>query len=311
MNKTLILYFFFLLLLITACTNQEAEQANQAPPETPGQATYITRAMDFNGPDTLYSGWNWITYQNSSSNTHFIMFEKYPEGKGIADAEKEVAGPFQQGMDYLNAGKMDSAIAALQRLPPWFGEVKFHGGSGLLSPGLSTRIAIELEPGTYMLECYVKDPNGKFHSAMGMVKEVHVKTERSHISPPPPTAQAFISAENGFSFNDNIYPGRHIIAVSFRNQKVYEHFLGHDFHLVQLEGDASTDTLQTWMNWMHKGGLVSPAPAGFRFVGGMQDLPAGKTGFFEIDLEAGRYALIAEVPAASEKKMLKVFEVGN
>ena len=43
---------------------------------------------------------------------------------------------------------------------------------------------------------------------------------------------------------------------------------------------------------MNGDGLRAPAPA--TFVGGVQEMPEGRTAYFTIDLEAGRYAWISE-----------------
>jgi hypothetical protein len=49
----------------------------------------------------------------------------------------------------------------------------------------------------------------------------------------------------------------------------------------------------------------------FTFLGGVNDMPAGSIGYFTPTLEIGNYALIAEVPNASSKNMLKTFVVSN
>jgi hypothetical protein len=61
------------------------------------------------------------------------------------------------------------------------------------------------------------------------------------------------------------------------------------------------------MNWTLPAGLQTPAPA--HFLGGAQELPAGRTEYFTADLKPGDYAFIAEVPAADEKGMYRRFTV--
>ncbi|UWX54974.1 hypothetical protein NYZ99_20015 [Maribacter litopenaei] len=80
-------------------------------------------------------------------------------------------------------------------------------------------------------------------------------------------------------------------------------------NLVQISEGADTKKLETWMNWLNLDGLIDPVPEGFTFLGGVNDMPAGKTGYFTAILEPGTYALISEVPEASTKNMLKVFKV--
>jgi hypothetical protein len=48
------------------------------------------------------------------------------------------------------------------------------------------------------------------------------------------------------------------------------------------------------MSWID--GMVSPAPV--EFLGGADQMPAGSTAYFEVDLEPGSYAWISEGYAA-------------
>jgi hypothetical protein len=52
---------------------------------------------------------------------------------------------------------------------------------------------------------------------------------------------------------------------------------------------------------------MSPAPA--EFLGGTNEMPAGATSYFNVTLEPGDYAWIAEVSRAGEKGMLVRFTV--
>jgi len=40
-------------------------------------------------------------------------------------------------------------------------------------------------------------------------------------------------------------------------------------------------------------------------------MPAGQTGFMNVELKAGRYAWIAEVPGSLQKGMLRIFTVAG
>jgi len=65
------------------------------------------------------------------------------------------------------------------------------------------------------------------------------------------------------------------------------------------------------MNWTDPKGLITPAPKGITFLGGVNDMPAGSTGYFTVTLEPGNYTLISEVPNALSKKMLKTFVIAE
>lgn len=279
----------------------------------PANTVDITvRGMEFMAPDEISSGWTTFRLDNTSGMIHFAVVERLPDGITLADQQSEVAPVFQEGMDLLNEGKVDEAMAAFGNLPEWFGQVVFKGGPGLIAPRGTAETTVYLEPGTYLLECYVKTDR-IFHSYSPssdrpvMVHEITVTDERSDAPEPDPTLDLTISSERGIEIDGDITPARHTVAVHFESQHVHEHFLGHDVHLVRLEDDTNLDEVATWMDWTQARGLETPAPA--TFLGGTQEMPTGETAYFSVLLEPGRYAWIAEVPNPAEKNMLKTFTV--
>lgn len=299
--------FFF-----AGCSSDDPESTREpdasAAVDAPGTITVSSTAMNFHLADTVYSGWNKVTYKNESTDTHFLIFEKYPEGKNIDSAREKVLSVFQEAMDSIQIGKMDAAMQVFGQFPPWFAEVKFLGGTGLISPGHTAQTTLNLIPGVYMMECYVKMPDGKFHSTMGMLKQVVVRSDDSRSTPPDATVSVQISGE-GIMLPRTPSAGQQVFKVLFKDQKAHENFVGHDVHLVRYSDTASTKKLEAWMNWMDPKGLVSPAPEGFVFLGGTQEMAAGDSAYFTAELTPGSYALIAEVPEPSKKKMLRKFTV--
>ena len=110
-------------------------------------------------------------------------------------------------------------------------------------------------------------------------------------------------------YDKGITKGKHVFSVFYKNQKHHENFMQHDINLVKLEAYASEDKLEAWMDWSDPKGLITPVPDGITFLGGVNDMPAGSTGYFYADLKPGKYAFISEVPNARSKGLLKVFDV--
>lgn len=270
----------------------------------------VTRSMEFYAPDTIPSGWNTFVYKNLSTEPHFILLDKYPEGKSIADMESDVLPPFDEGMALLMERKNEEAMEAFGKLPEWFSQIVFSGGTGLVSPQRTGISYVKLDPGYYIMECYVKMPDGKFHTSMGMRKVLIVKEEDSGNISPDADIALTISSINGISFAGDLTPGKKVFSVTYEDQIVHENFVGHDVNLVLFENEIVTDTLETWMNWSVPKGLMSATlPKGITFLGGTNDAPAGSILYFEAVLEAGNYAFIAEVPNTVEKEMFKRFSV--
>jgi hypothetical protein len=298
-----------ILALFVSCKTDKKEQVEEIEVKKDNTIEVITNVMDFVSVDTIKSGWNTFKYINKSTEPHFILMDDYPEGKNLEDAKREVMPPFDNGMELINEGKIDEAMAEFGKLPEWFSQIVFTGGSGLISPKQTNTFTVKLLSGLYILECYVKMADGKFHSSMGMTKEIWVTNEDSGNQPPKADINIVISSTEGVNYDGKITKGEHTFSVYYKDQIVHENFVGHDVNLVKLDENANLEALEVWMNWADPNGLITPSPEGVTFLGGTNDAPAGSTQYFKVDLESGNYAFISEVPNTSKKGMLKTFTI--
>ena len=311
-STILLISFSFIFLLIQSCKNDKKQaQPNIVEVEKENVIEIITENMDFQMPDTITSGWNTFRYKNLSPQTHFFLVDKYPEGKTSEDAENLVAPLFDSAMKLITEGKTEEGFAEFSNLPEWFSEVVFVGGSGLLSPGKVGETVLNLKPGKYIIECYVKMSNGVFHTSMGMTKDLVVSEIDSGNSELMADIEINISSTDGIVFNDSISSGKHTFSVYYKDQTVHENFVGHDINLVKLNENTDLKVLENWMNWADPKGLIEPAPSTITFLGGVNDMPAESRGYFVATLEPGKYALISEVPETIRKNMLKTFVVSK
>jgi hypothetical protein len=272
----------------------------------------VARGLTFQAPREVPSGWTTVRFRNESGMAHFALVERLPEGVGVQEQQAQVAPVFQEGLDLLLSGEAEAAMEKFGELPPWFGEIVFKGGPGLTAPGRTSQASVFLTPGTYLLECYVKT-DGRFHSynpspdSLGMVWQFTVTDEASTASEPRATINVTLSGETGMEVQGQPAPGHQTFAVRFQDQTVHENFVGHDVHLARLTEDTDLDALAIWMDWSRAGGLETSAPV--EFIGGINELPAGETGYFTVALTPGRYALVSEVTNPADKGMLRTFVV--
>lgn len=277
-------------------------------PDPANLVEVTTTGMNFILPDTIASGWTSFRYTNESPWAHFILIDKLPvvEGKQITYEDFGNIPPvFIDAMDLINEGKAEEGFAEFSRLPEWFSEIIFSGGVGIITPGETAQTTVYVEPGTYVIECYIKT-GGKFHP---MQKQLNVKESTANETPPSSTLNLSISIDAGIEMTDRPVAGLQTIAVHFKDQQPHEHFLGHDVHLVKLEAGDDLEELDSWMNWSTPKGMNTPAPV--RFLGGAQEMPAGNTAYITVNLDPGNYAWVAEVPNPNEKNMLKTFSVSE
>lgn len=293
------------LILATGCTGRQSGRDARV-------VDVVARGLTFEAPDSVPSGWVTVRFHNASPVTHFALVERLPEHVSISEQQQQVAPVFQAGMDFLTEGRADSAMAAFGGLPEWYSDFVFLGGPGLTGPGETSETTLRLEPGRYLLECYVKT-GGTFHSfnrdtaALGMVHEFVVTEAASPQAEPTPDMTLTLSAEGGLQVDGTPRQGSQVIAVNFADQRPHENFVGHDVHLLRVTDETNLDSVAAWMDWTRPPGLQTPAPA--QFLGGVNEMPAGSVGYLTVALEPGRYAWISEVPNAKAKNMLIPFTV--
>lgn len=259
----------------------------------------------FSAPATIPSGWTMIRFTNEGEEPHFVFMSRLPEGRTIEHYETELHPAFAAAWYAVRDGgaTTDEAMQTLfQELPAWFPELQLIGGPGLASPGRTTETLMHLQPGNYVLECYVKTAAGEIHYMEGMVRPLVVTEQRSTTSPPDPDITVTL-ANDGMAITGDLTAGRRIVAVHvLENPEVG---FGHSAHLARLDADTDVDDIVAWMNWFGDGGLAAPAPA--EFIGGVHFMPEGETAYFTAQLEPGRYLLVSE--STAHLGVLKEFTV--
>lgn len=296
-------HFTWVVVLLISC---QPKQKKAISVESVVEVT--TTDMDFQLVDKITSGWHTFRYMNNSSETHFFVFEKMPEGIGIENYRNELLPPFLKAFQYLDSGNRIASMKEFGKFPKWFGKIEYKGGIGLTSPNTTAESTLYLEPGVYVMECYVRMPNGVAHAFVGMIKELVVTAEENNYEPAKADYQISISMD-GISFEQNIPAGTYTFSVEFKEQRIYSTLLGHDVNLVKLEDPAALDSLGFWINAEDVKAFRTPAPQGLTFLGGVQDLPEGEKGYFKVSLEPGEYVLISEIPRALKRNMYSRFRV--
>lgn len=312
-KKSFLILFICIVPLLSCKNDKEGNlQQNKNIAEVNNNANIIevvTNQMDFQIPSQLKSGWTTFRYNNKSSETHFFIFEKLPEGITIENYNNELVPPFKAAFNHLINDEVEKAMKEFEKVPAWWNDVKLGGGVGLISPKSVAESTIYMHPGTYVMECYIRMPNGMPHAFYGMLKEIKVTETKNNNKEPSHDHQITISSSEGITFQDSIKAGNYQLAINFKDQKRYETLLGHDVNLVRLDNISKLDTLAKWINAADIKAFRTPIPDGLTFLGGVEDLEEGETGYFRTQLEQGTYVLISEIPNALDRKMYKTFKV--
>ncbi len=264
----------------------------------------IARDFNFEVVDEIPSGWTTFQFKNLGHADHFFLLNLLPDTISFETYHNEVTIPFDLVFDSLKAGKSKAeAIGMLiEMIPGWyFTSVKQMGGTGIISAGKTSQVTLKLTPGTYAMECYIKE-QGVFHTALGMIRSITVRKETSDLE--PPKADMDITLSNyKIETKGEVKTGKNTVAVHFKEHP--ELGLGNDVHLIRMNDSTDIDEVILWLDWMNIKGLESPAPV--VFLGGTQEMPVGYTSYFTVELEPGNYAWISESSAA--KGMVEMFTV--
>jgi hypothetical protein len=281
-----------------AAGDPSAGTAAGAPAPTAHVVEVIAEDYAFEAPDEILSGWTTFRLDNQGEETHFLYLTRLPDGHTYDDYVGEVQAPLNEMWYELRSGAIGKA-EMFERLGPiipgwfWTGAVPV-GGPGLIEPGGVSQATVWLEPGNYVLECFMKTPEGEFHWAEGMVRPIRVLAEASDA--PEPTADIELTLTlDGIEGAGTLTPGTHTVALRFAEQP--EVGFGNDVHLARLEPGVSPGDLVPWMDSFNVQGLQNPAPVTFH--GGSHERPAGELIYFTVELEPGSWAWISESPDAA------------
>lgn len=300
-----------LILGMSACdgdSSREQETAARHPesigkeaagsPSMAGHRVVDVIARDFTiqAPESMDTGWHTLRLHNQGRQDHFVLMYRLAEGKTIEDQRREVVPAFDRVMEGIRSGeieKKDIGTFLADNIPEWGLQMTYVGGVGLLAPGKTAETTFHVpEPGTYLLECYVKAPDGTWHTSMGMLAQVEVRDLGE--SGTEPEADATIALTNeGIEAPDTLPAGTRTIRVDIRDNP--ETFMPYDVNLARLESATDLDEVVFWMDWSNVGGLRAPAPV--EFLGGVEHMKAGNHGYMTVDLSPGRYLWISEVDA--------------
>ena len=264
----------------------------------------VAKDFKFQVEDEIRSGWTTFQFENKGHAVHFFLFNRLPDTIPYSLYHEKVSMPFQIVFDSIKAGtsKADAGAMLGEIIPAWyFAGVKSMGGTGFINGGGATQITVNIEPGTYVMECYIKE-KGVFHTTLGMMKEVKVLDETTKMKAPESNLELVLTNHQITSEGD-LKAGKNTIAVHFKEHP--EIGLGNDVHLIKLEDGTNMDKVISWLDWMNIDGLEPPSPV--EFLGGVQEMPVGYTAYFTVDIEPGNYAWISESYGAVG--MVKKFKV--
>jgi hypothetical protein len=254
------------VLLAAACLAASLAGCAGTPPAIPKLA-FTAADYSFSGPTEVTGRLVELSLQNTGHEPHHVALARIDAGHTMDD--------LRQAM-----------VAQADALPAWS---HWAGGVGPFAPGAQGTGYVTLEPGTYVLVCFVPDATGVPHFAHGMMAmlTVHAPTGAAPSEPSPDLALTL----HDFSFTLDHAPaaGHQTWRVDNAGSQVHEAIL------VRLEPGA------TGQSFTAAFGPNATGPPPGTFVGGFSEQDPGMHGLFTVDLGAGHYVLLCFVTDPASK----------
>jgi hypothetical protein len=245
-----------------------ARVANAATAALPAKAhvVHVTgEDFKFDAPDVIPAGLTEFRFLNKGPSIHHMQLLQLAGAKTVDDLRAALANPGPP--------------------PAWVKEV---GGPNAPTPGLESNATLMLEPGNYVLICFV-DLGGPPHFMKGMVRGLSVGPANSATVPAPKADVTATLFDYNFKLSSPIRPGTRTIRV---HNAGAQH---HEVELVQLAPGASAGD---FMKWIEK---MEGPPLG-KALGGISGINPGASQYFTANFTPGNYALICFLPDTKDGK---------
>jgi hypothetical protein len=238
-----------LLAALGAACSSESDPGQGSPQAEPRAVTTVevtATEYAFDVPTQVTGGVVEMRFTNNGAFPHEFALSRIDKGRTEADVQVALEGP---------------------RPPKWAEDL---GGVSALSPGESITVTRTLEPGSYVLLCFLPDEDGMPHALMGMY-ELFTVTGDAGVA--LPQSDAIITATDDALQVPALTTGEQ--TVKFENGGTKPHELA----LAAFEPGKGLKDVDQWF----EGGYQGEPPV--TFLGGMQTISAGESVFLGIDLE--------------------------
>lgn len=237
-----------------------------------GGRVVAVRAYDygFRAPQSVPAGTITFRLTNDGKEVHHLWIVRLNEGRTPSEFMKSM-----------------NAWGSALKMPEWAVDV---GGPNNVGSGATADGTMTLDPGTYMLVCWVQSPDGRPHVMKGMVKALRV-TAQGATAPAEPTPDVVMTLDDySFTVSTPIKAGRRTIRFENRANQ------SHEAVIARLLPDKSLTQAIVWMNE----GQAGPPPV--EALGGASGIAKGRHMFITADFTPGKYVLLCFIPDAKTGK---------
>lgn len=277
MRSRMHLFSLAAVVAVAGCSVKEApkEADSAAAPAAsaaaaPNVVNIIATDYKFDAPDSIPAGLTTFRMTDSGKELHHATLIKLDSGKTAAD--------FEAGMKTMKPGTP----------PP--GWVIPAGGPNAVAPGNTSELTVAVEPGNYVLVCFIPDAKGVPHVMLGMMKGLTV-TPNPTANMTEPAADIEVTLKDyQFDFSTPLTAGKHTLKITTAPGQP------HEFTFFQLMPGKTVADLTRYVET----GMAGPPPA--VPIGGVAGVAAGRSSYYTVDLKPGDYAIVCFLEDAKDGK---------
>jgi hypothetical protein len=249
-----------------SAASDSAPAASASAADPAGVVTVTATDFAFDAPAEVPAGLTTFRLVNRGPSLHHIQLIRLDSGKTVADFE-----------------------AALKKGGPPPRWAVMAGGPNPPEVGQTASATVPLEPGTYVMLCFIPAADGMPHVMKGMSKPITV-TGPAPAGGAEPTADAVVTLKDyDFTLSKPLAAGKQTIRVDNAGPQP------HEVAVIRLKPGKTPEDFERWGEKP-----VGEAPGTLH--GGVSGIMPGTHAFMELDLPAGDYALICFVPDGKDGK---------
>ena len=228
-------------------------------PEEPRLLRLVATDFAFESPRTIEAGLTRVRMVNQGHAWHYALVVALDEGATV-----------------------DTYLAAARAGADFPAGTTDVGGTGLVTPGDSSEVVLDLRPGRYALLCWYDS-----HLLAGMAAPLTATETSAHAVPAPASDAEVVLREFAFGLSRPFRAGPQVLHVTNAGTRP------HEFDVYRLEPGRSLADFEAW-NATRSG--APPAEP----VGGVGDFVPGREVWAFLDLQPGRYFMTCEVPEGAQ-----------
>jgi hypothetical protein len=240
------------------------------PQSAPNVVHIIAKDYSFDAPAQIPAGLTTLHLMNQGKEPHQAGLIRLTEGK-----------TFEEFMASLKAMKPNTP-------PP--GWVVFDGGPNAAAPGGTSEATQILEPGNYVLTCFIPSSDGVPHIMKGMSRGLVVTASTAAAAPEPTPTVTMTLSDYKFELSQPLKSGQNIVRVENTADQP------HEVVVFKLPPGKTMKDFQAWLPVSDK----QPPPA--IPMGGVVGLSKGLHALFTTNLDAGDYVLVCFLQDAKDGK---------